>query len=62
MNDVLQNHMLQILAMVAMEPPSSLDPEEVRGQKVSVLKSLRFQRRAGDSVRARYRRPGQVAG
>ena len=61
MNDVLQNHMLQILAMVAMEPPSSLDPEEVRGQKVSVLKSLRFSGEAGDSVRARYR-AGQVGG
>ncbi len=55
MSDVLQNHMLQILAMIAMEPPSSLDPEEVRGQKVSVLKSLRFQGQAGHSVRARYR-------
>jgi glucose-6-phosphate 1-dehydrogenase len=54
MSDVLQNHMLQILAMVAMEPPSSLDPEEVRGQKVSVLKSLRFHGAAGHSVRARY--------
>jgi glucose-6-phosphate 1-dehydrogenase len=61
MSDVLQNHMLQILAMVAMEPPSSLDPEEVRGQKVSVLKSLRFHGSAGHSVRARYG-PGEVAG
>jgi glucose-6-phosphate 1-dehydrogenase len=61
MNDVLQNHMLQILAMVAMEPPSSLDPEEVRGQKVSVLKALRFRGGRGNSVRARYG-PGQVDG
>jgi len=55
MRDVLQNHMLQILAMVAMEPPSSLDPEEVRGQKVSVLRSLRFHGDPDHSVRARYR-------
>ena len=61
MSDVLQNHMLQILAMVAMEPPSSLDPEEVRGQKVAVLKSLRFSGAAGDCVRARYG-AGQVDG
>jgi glucose-6-phosphate 1-dehydrogenase len=54
LNDMMQNHMLQILAMVAMEPPSSLDPEEVRGQKVSVLKSLRFRGEPGRSVRARY--------
>jgi len=54
MSDVLQNHMLQILAMVAMEPPSSLDPEEVRGQKVSVLRSLRFRADPGHCVRARY--------
>ena len=61
MSDVLQNHMLQILAMVAMEPPSSLDPEEVRGQKVSVLKSLRFHGDPGHSVRARYG-AGEVGG
>jgi glucose-6-phosphate 1-dehydrogenase len=54
MNDMLANHMLQVLAMVAMEPPSSLDPEEVRGQKVSALKSLRFCGHSGHSVRARY--------
>ena len=55
MSDVLQNHMLQILALVAMEPPASLDPEEVRGQKVSVMRSLRFQDGVGQCVRARYR-------
>jgi glucose-6-phosphate 1-dehydrogenase len=54
MSDVLQNHMLQILALVAMEPPSSLDPEEVRGQKVSALKGLRFRSSPDQSVRARY--------
>lgn len=51
--DMLQNHMLQILALVAMDPPSSLEAEEVRGLKVSLLKSLRLPepRRL---VRARY--------
>ena len=61
MSDMMQNHMLQILAMVAMEPPSSLDPEEVRGQKVSALKSLRFRGDPGHSVRARYG-PGVLRG
>ena len=53
LRDMLANHMLQILAMVAMEPPSSLHPETIRDQKVAVLKSLAF---AKDSpfIRARY--------
>jgi glucose-6-phosphate 1-dehydrogenase len=53
LRDMLQNHMLQILAMVAMEPPSSLDPETIRDQKVAVLKSLRI-KGDGNWVRARY--------
>ncbi len=40
LRDVLQNHMLQILALIAMEPPVSLEPEAVRDQKVQVLRSL----------------------
>ncbi len=51
--DMLQNHMLQILALVAMEPPSSLEAEEVRGLKVSLLKSLRLPE-PHRLVRARY--------
>lgn len=42
LRDMLQNHMLQILSLVAMEPPSSLAPEAVRAQKLAVLKSLRI--------------------
>ncbi len=55
--DMLQNHMLQVLALATMEPPSSLDPEEVRDQKVALLKSLRTPHAediAQQSVRARY--------
>lgn len=51
LRDMLQNHMLQILALVAMEPPGSLDPEAIRDQKVSVLRSLRS---TSPAVRARY--------
>ncbi len=57
LRDMLQNHMLQILALVGMEPPASLDPEDVRGQKVELLRSLHCPdpREAGAySVRARY--------
>jgi glucose-6-phosphate 1-dehydrogenase len=53
---MLQNHMLQILALVAMEPPSSLDPETLRNQKVDVLRSLRLPADGElTCVRARYR-------
>ncbi len=41
LRDVVQNHVLQLLALVAMEPPPSLEPETIRGNKVAVLSSLR---------------------
>ena len=39
--DMVQNHMLQLLALVAMEPPSNMDPTAIRDEKVKVLRSLR---------------------
>jgi glucose-6-phosphate 1-dehydrogenase len=39
--DMVQNHLLQLLCLIAMEPPSNLRPESVRGEKVKVLRSLR---------------------
>eukprot|EP00276_Gloeochaete_wittrockiana_P008277 CAMPEP_0184656812 /NCGR_PEP_ID=MMETSP0308-20130426/16771_1 /TAXON_ID=38269 /ORGANISM="Gloeochaete witrockiana, Strain SAG 46.84" /LENGTH=495 /DNA_ID=CAMNT_0027094099 /DNA_START=162 /DNA_END=1649 /DNA_ORIENTATION=+ len=36
--DVMQNHLLQLLALIAMEPPVSLDAEDVRDEKVKVLR------------------------
>jgi glucose-6-phosphate 1-dehydrogenase len=39
--DMLQNHIVQLLCLVAMEPPASLGPEAVRGEKVKVLRSIR---------------------
>ena len=41
LRDMVQNHMLQMLAMIAMEPPSRLHPEDIRDEKVKVLRSLR---------------------
>ena len=38
---MVQNHMLQLLALVAMEPPASFDATAVRDEKVKVLRSLR---------------------
>ncbi len=39
--DMVQNHMLQVLSLIAMEPPVSLEAEAVRDEKVKVLKSIR---------------------
>jgi glucose-6-phosphate 1-dehydrogenase len=39
--DMLQNHLLQLLCLVAMEPPSQFDPSAVRNEKLKVLRSLR---------------------
>ena len=41
LRDMVQNHMLQLLALVAMEPPHSLDADVVRDEKLEVLQSLR---------------------
>jgi glucose-6-phosphate 1-dehydrogenase len=38
--DVIQNHLLQIVAHIAMEPPAGPDSESVRDEKVKVLKSI----------------------
>jgi glucose-6-phosphate 1-dehydrogenase len=40
--DMVQNHLLQLLCLVAMEPPSILGADNVRDEKLKVLKSLRF--------------------
>ncbi len=41
LRDMLQNHMLQVLCLTAMEPPYSLDPDVVRDAKAGVLHCLR---------------------
>ncbi|MFI2742213.1 glucose-6-phosphate dehydrogenase [Zhouia sp. PK063] len=41
LRDMIQNHLLQILCMVAMEPPTSFDAEEIRNRKVDVLRAVR---------------------
>jgi glucose-6-phosphate 1-dehydrogenase len=41
MRDMVQNHVLQVLSLVAMEPPVSLEAESVRDEKVKLLKSIR---------------------
>ena len=39
--DMVQNHLLQVLALVAMEPPVTLEAEPIRDEKVKLLKSIR---------------------
>jgi len=41
MRDMIQNHLLQVLAVVAMEPPAIFDSESIRNESVKVLQSLR---------------------
>lgn len=41
MRDMIQSHLLQLLALVAMEPPASMDAEDLRDEKVKLLKSIR---------------------
>jgi glucose-6-phosphate 1-dehydrogenase len=41
LRDMVQNHVLQLLCLVAMEPPSELDSDAVRDEKTKVLRSLR---------------------
>ena len=41
LRDMVQNHILQLLCLVAMEPPDSYEPDAVRDEKLKVLKALR---------------------
>ena len=57
--DIVQNHLLQLMALVAMEPPSAFDDRAVRDEKVKVLRALRPipQREvAARTVRGQYMR------
>jgi glucose-6-phosphate 1-dehydrogenase len=51
--DVVQNHMLQVVAMLAMEPPGSNSPDGIRDEKVKVLRAIRPLEPA-DMVRGQY--------
>ncbi|MGH2904086.1 MAG: glucose-6-phosphate dehydrogenase, partial [Solirubrobacteraceae bacterium] len=64
LRDLIQNHMLQLLCHVAMEPPVSFTAEEVRNEKVKVLHAIpapRPEEVPGMAVRAQYS-PGHSGG
>jgi glucose-6-phosphate 1-dehydrogenase len=58
LRDMVQNHLLQVLCLTAMEPPIALDADSVRDEKVKVLKSLNpltGQEAGNATVRGQYR-------
>ncbi len=57
--DMVQNHLLQVLTLVAMEPPSMYDPDSVRNMKIDVLKAVR---RWSPKETARFALAGQYEG
>jgi len=57
LRDIIQNHMLQLLCLIAMEPPADDKPESILAEKVQVLRSLKPLKGATarrDTVRAQY--------
>jgi glucose-6-phosphate 1-dehydrogenase len=65
MRDMVQNHILQLLCLVAMEPPESMDADSVRDEKLKVLKALRpmdADLAAKATVRGQYRAGASAGG
>lgn len=57
LRDMVQNHLLQLLCLIAMEPPNSVDGDAIRTEKIKVLEALRPVTAAtvnDDTVRAQY--------
>ena len=64
MRDMIQSHLLQVMALVAMEPPVSMSADDVRNEKIKVFTATRIPgagRTAEQAVRGQYG-PGQVGG
>ncbi len=65
LRDMFQNHLLQLLTLVAMEPPASFNADAVRNEKVKVLQAIRPMTAEGltqHAVRAQYRKYRDTAG
>jgi glucose-6-phosphate 1-dehydrogenase len=64
LRDLVQNHMLQLLALLAMEPPTAFNADQVRNEKVKIMQAIRPPTREdvpNMAVRAQYG-PGAIAG
>src|SRR5262249_29624081 len=58
LRDMVQSHLLQLLCIVAMEPPTSIDPDAVRDAKLQVLRALKHYTEhdvRSKTVRGQYR-------
>lgn len=65
LRDMVQNHILQLLCLVAMEPPASMDSEAVRDEKLKVLRALKPITAANAerlTVRGQYRAGASAGG
>jgi len=57
LRDMIQNHTMQLMSLIAMEPPASLEAEDIRNEKVKLLRAIQpidARPEGGDVVRARY--------
>jgi glucose-6-phosphate 1-dehydrogenase len=64
LRDIVQNHLMQVLALTGMEPPASVDAKGIRDEKVKVIQAIEILdpgRVAQDVVRAQYG-PGTIPG
>ncbi len=61
LRDMVQSHLLQLLCLVAMEPPRSIDADAIRDEKLKVLRSLKPMSKARNMVRGQYC-AGEIAG
>ncbi|MFT4013348.1 MAG: glucose-6-phosphate dehydrogenase [Paracoccus sp. (in: a-proteobacteria)] len=59
--DMVQNHMMQLLCLIAMEPPYHFDPDAVRDEKLKVIRALE-PLQPGDIVRGQYQGDGAAPG
>jgi glucose-6-phosphate 1-dehydrogenase len=50
LRDMVQNHMLQLLTLTAMEAPATLDADDIRGEKVKVLRQVQLPSQLGKSM------------
>ncbi len=57
MRDMVQNHLMQLLCLIAMEPPAQFDPDAVRDEKLKVIRAL-DPVPSKDIVRGQYRADG----
>ena len=53
MRDMVQNHLMQLLCLIAMEPPNAFEPDAVRDEKLKVIRAL-DPVQPGDIVRGQY--------